>query len=121
MNRWEFLQLKCSIPLRSNVYCLLFSRDFCKTSVFRRFKHRHRHQHHPRTHCNHWSYRKGLRINRSIVYKWNEELYCILSNMGENQSHKNIKLINFYTPNCSLVNLSSNAKRNSKNTWDIRR
>lgn len=118
MNRWEFLQLKCSIPSGSKVYCLLISRDFCKISVFRRFKHRHRH--HSRTHCNHWGYRKGSRINKCIIYKWNKELYRTLSNMGENKSHKNIKLMNFYTPNRSLVNLFSKAKQKPKNTWDVR-
>lgn len=96
----------------------LFSRDFCKISVFWRFKRRH--VHHPRTHCNHWGYRKGSWINKHIIYKWNKELYCILSNTGENKSHENIRLMSFYTPNCSLVNLSSTAKWKCKNTWDVR-
>lgn len=117
MNRWEVLQLKGSIPSGSKVYCLLLSRDFCKTSVFERFKHRHRH--HPRTHCNHWGYRKGSRINK-LIYKWKEKLYRTLSNMGKTKSHKNIKLINFCAPNGTLVNLSSKAKMESKNTWDVR-
>lgn len=46
----------------------------------------------------------------SYTYKWNKELYRTFSNMGENKSHKNIKLMNFYTSNCSLVYLVSKAK-----------